>query len=105
MILTLNDCAVATSGDYRRFVTVAGEKVSHIIDTATAKGAAKLAGDTIIAETAIEADALSTAVNVLGPDNGLALIESLSDVECVLITSGPEYRIIKSKGADNFVSQ
>lgn len=103
MVLKLIDCAVATSGDYRRFVTVEGKKVSHIIDTNTATGANKMAGDTIIAKTAIEADALSTAVNVLGPQKGLELIESLPDVECILITL-PDYRIIKSSGAISYVS-
>jgi len=102
MVLKLSDCAVATSGDYRRFVTVAGKKVSHIIDINAAAGASKMAGDTIIAKTAIEADALSTAVNVLGPDKGLDLIETLSDVECILITL-PDYRIIKSKGAQVYL--
>lgn len=103
MVLKLMDYAVATSGDYRRFVTVGGKKVSHIIDTNTAGGANKLAGDTIIAKTALEADALSTAVNVLGPEKGLALIESLAGVECILITAGPEFGVIKSKGADSYI--
>jgi thiamine biosynthesis lipoprotein len=107
MILKLNPdkigSAVATSGDYRRFVTVAGKKVSHIIDKSTAAGANKMAGDTIIAKTAIEADALSTAVNVLGPDKGLAFIESLPDVECILITPAPEFQVLKSSGADAYL--
>jgi thiamine biosynthesis lipoprotein len=103
MVLKLNDCAVATSGDYRRFVTIAGQKVSHIIDTNTAAGAHKMAGDTIIAKTAIEADALSTAVNVLGPQKGLGLIETLSDVECILITPAPEFQILKSSKADEYL--
>ena len=103
MILKLVDFAVATSGDYRRFVTVGGKKVSHIIDTNTAAGANKLAGDTIIAPTSLEADALSTAVNVLGPEKGLELIESLPDVECILITPGPEFSVIKSKGLDAYL--
>jgi len=108
MVLKLNPdkigTAVATSGDYRRFVTVGGKKVSHIIDTNTATGANKLAGDTIIAKTALEADALSTAVNVLGPEKGLELIESLSGVECILITAGPEYKVIKSNGVDAYIN-
>ncbi|MFH1371236.1 MAG: FAD:protein FMN transferase [Planctomycetota bacterium] len=103
MVLKLKDTAVATSGDYRRFVTVGGKKVSHIIDTNTATGAHKLAGDTIIAKTAMDADAISTIVNVLGPGKGLALIGSLPNVECILITQGPEYRIIKSKGASVYI--
>jgi len=100
MVLKLKDMAVATSGDYRRFVMVGGKKVSHIIDTNTATGAHKLAGDTVIAKTAVDADAISTVVNVLGAEKGLTLIESLPDVECILITAGPEYSVIKSNGAD-----
>jgi thiamine biosynthesis lipoprotein len=113
LVLRLKDVAVATSGDYRRFVTIGGKKVSHIIDINTAAGANKLSSDTIIAKTAVDADALSTAVNVLGAEKGLALIESLSgeaqakselpDVECILITTGPDYRVVKSSGADAYI--
>jgi thiamine biosynthesis lipoprotein len=103
IVLKLIDMAVATSGDYRRFVMIDGKKVSHIIDTNTATGADKLASDTIIAKTAVDADALSTVVNVLGPDKGLDLIESLPGTECILITAGPDYRILKSIGADTYL--
>jgi thiamine biosynthesis lipoprotein len=103
MVLKLNDMAVATSGGYRRFVTVDGRRFSHIIDTNTATSANKLASDTIIARTAIDADALSTAVNVLGPEKGLALIESLPDVEAILITAEPQYRVVKSDEADAYL--
>jgi FAD:protein FMN transferase len=103
MVLKLDDMAVATSGDYRRFVKAGGHKVSHIIDANTGGGANELAGDTIIAPTAIEADALSTAVNVLGPEKGLELVEHILDVEAILITPAPEYRIIKSSGVDEYI--
>jgi thiamine biosynthesis lipoprotein len=105
MTLKLKDMSIATSGDYRRFETIGGKKVSHIIDTNTATGAAKLSSDTIIAPSATDADALSTAVNVLGAEKGLALVESLEGVEAILITDAPEYRIIKSKGADVYISR
>jgi thiamine biosynthesis lipoprotein len=107
MVLKLStdkpDMAVATSGDYRRFVKAGGKKVSHIIVPNTAGGADKLSGDTIIAPTAIEADALSTAVNVLGPEKGLDLVQRVLDVEAILITPAPEYRVIKSSGADEYI--
>jgi thiamine biosynthesis lipoprotein len=107
MVLKLStdkpDMAVATSGDYRRFIKAGGRKISHIIDTNTATGANKLSGDTIIAPTAIEADALSTAVNVLGPEKGLDLVERFLDVEVILVTAAPEYRVIKSSGADGYI--
>jgi len=95
--------AVATSGDYRRFVMVAGKKVSHIIDTNTASGASKLSSDTIIAKTAVDADALSTAVNVLGAEKGLALIEAMPDTEAILISSNAKDEIIKTKGAEEYI--
>ena len=105
MVLKLVDCAVATSGDYRRFVMVGGKKVSHIIDTNTATGAGKMASDTIIAPKAVDADALSTAVNVLGAEKGLDLVDSLLGVEAIIITPGPQFRVIKSQGADAYISQ
>jgi len=103
VVLKLEDMAVATSGDYRRFVVAGGKKVSHIIDTSTATGANKLSSDTIIAAKAVDADALSTAVNVLGVEKGLALIESLNGVEAILITAGPDYRVVKSRGIDLYL--
>jgi thiamine biosynthesis lipoprotein len=103
MVLRLDNMAVATSGDYRRFVEAGGQKISHIIDANTAGGANKLSGDTIIAPTATGADALSTAVNVLGPEKGLELVERILDVEAILITPAPEYRVIKSSGVDEYI--
>ncbi len=103
LVLTITDESVATSGDYRRFVKVQGSKESHIIDAGSGKGARKLVSDTIIAPDAITADALSTAVNVLGPDAGLALIESISDVEAILIPVGRDAQPIFSSGAKAYV--
>jgi thiamine biosynthesis lipoprotein ApbE len=91
------------SGDYRRFVTIDGKRHSHIIDTNTATGANKLSSDTILAANAVDADALSTAVNVMGAERGLALVESLDGVEAILITTGPEYKVVKSRGADRYL--
>jgi thiamine biosynthesis lipoprotein len=103
MVLKLVNCAVATSGDYRRFVMVGGKKVSHIIDTNTATGASKMASDTIIAPKAVDADALSTAVNVLGAEKGLDLVDSLLGVEAIIVTR--EGKVIKSNGVDAYLSQ
>lgn len=103
MVLKVNDMAVSTSGDYRRFVTIGGKKYSHIIDTNTATGANKLSSDTILAANAVDTDALSTAVNVMGAEKGLALVESLDGVEAILITVGPEYKVVKSGGADAYL--
>lgn len=104
LVLALTDRSVATSGDYRRFTQVHGEKQSHILDTSTGKGANKLVSDTIIASDATTADALSTAVNVLGPEKGLALIERVPDVEAILIPVNHSEPIF-STGAKAYVEK
>jgi len=103
LVLAITDESVATSGDYRRFVKVQGAKQSHIIDATSGKGADKLVSDTIIAPDATTADALSTAVNVLGPEKGLALIERLPDVEAILIPADKAAHPIFSTGANVYV--
>ena len=70
-ILSLRDCAVATSGDYRHWVEVRGRRLSHTIDPA--RGAPLLeppASVTVLAPTCAEADAWATALMVLGEDKG-----------------------------------
>lgn len=66
--------AVATSGDYDRYFEHDGRRYSHIIDPRTGWPVAGVAATTVIAPTAMAADALSTAVFVLGAEAGLALI-------------------------------
>ena len=70
-ILTLQDAAVATSGDYRHWVTVQGRDLSHTMDPA--RGAPLLAPPasvTVIAPTCAEADAWATALMVKGVEAG-----------------------------------
>ncbi len=103
LVLEIADASVATSGDYRRFALVKGRRQSHILDTHSGRSAAKLVSDTIIAPNATSADALSTAVNILGPDAGLALIERLPGIEAILIPAGHETSLIYSSGARAYV--
>jgi FAD:protein FMN transferase len=81
------DIAVVTSGDYERFFEQDGVRYHHILDPATGYPTRSLASVTVVAPTAVVADALSTALFVLGPERGMALIESLPGVEAVLITT------------------
>jgi thiamine biosynthesis lipoprotein len=103
LVLAITDEGVATSGHYRRFVKVHGERQSHILDTHTGRGAARLASVTIIAPDAISADALSTAVSVLGQEKGLALIETLPNIEAILIPAGPAAQPIFTTGAGSYI--
>jgi len=68
--------SVSTSADYARGLTIAGRPYSHIIDPRTGQPVAGMQSVTVIAPTAAEADALSTALYVLGPEDGRRLAEA-----------------------------
>lgn len=73
-VLALQDAAVATSGDYRHWVEVQGQRLSHTMDPK--RGAPLItspASVTVVARTCAEADAWATALTVLGPDKGARL--------------------------------
>ena len=74
--VSLTDRAMATSGDYRNFFVAGGVRYSHTIDPRTGRPVPDgLASASVVAETCAEADALATAVMVLGADDGAALLE------------------------------
>lgn len=75
-VIELSNGAMATSGDYRNFTVVDGTRYSHTIDPTTGRPVThQLASVSVVADTCAEADALATALNVLGPQRGLALAE------------------------------
>ncbi|MBU0649485.1 FAD:protein FMN transferase [Patescibacteria group bacterium] len=94
-LIELRDGAVATSGDYERYYTP-DMKIHHIVNPRTGYSATEVISATVIAESATQADALATAVFVLGPEDGIKLVESLPDTEALLITENKT--IIKSSG-------
>ena len=72
----LRDAAIATSGDYRNFFEHDGRRYSHVIDPRTGWPVAHdLASVTVVGPTAARADALATALLVLGPVAGMELAE------------------------------
>ena len=100
--LPVTDKGMATSGDYERFFEIDGKKYCHIMDPRTGRPVEGMLSATVVAETAMEADALSTAVFVLGGDKGMRLIEDLPGIEAMLIVrdadSPEQFRIILSSG-------
>ncbi len=77
-MLRASDVAVATSGDYRNFFEDAGKHYSHIIDPRTGRPVSHaLTGVTVVSKTTAFADAMATALLVLGPEDGFALAEEL----------------------------
>jgi len=74
--LELTDAAIATSGDYRKFFIVDGRRYSHLIDPRTGWPVDHgLASVTVIGGSAMQCDALSTALLVMGPEAGFAFAE------------------------------
>ncbi len=77
-VINVGEGAVATSGDYRNFFEANGSRYSHIIDPRSgAPVRHELASVTVVAATAEEADAWSTALMVLGSNSGLNLANNL----------------------------
>lgn len=101
--LKISNEAVTTSGNYRRFVVIDGSRHSHIINPAIADSADELSSVTVIASRAVDADAMATAVSVLGRIKGLELIENTADTEAILILNRPEAEIITTSGAGKYL--
>jgi thiamine biosynthesis lipoprotein len=77
--------AVATSGDYKKFFFRGGERYHHILTPSTGLPARECQSVTIIAPSAMDADALATSVFVLGPKKGFALLEHFPDVQAIIV--------------------
>ncbi len=88
--MTAKDSAVATSGDYERYFVKAGIRYHHILDPFTGFPAEKCRSVTVLHRELMWADALATAVFVLGPEKGMALVEELPDAEALIIDSKGE---------------
>jgi thiamine biosynthesis lipoprotein len=72
-IVPISDMAIATSGDYRNYYEVEGRRIAHILDPRTGEPLThRLASVTVVDDLAVRADALSTALMVLGPEAGFA---------------------------------
>lgn len=84
--VTLSYAAIATSGDTQRFVEVEAVRYSHIIDPATGLGLRQRIGASVIGPSGTSADALASALCVLGAERGLALAESLPGIEARIVT-------------------
>jgi thiamine biosynthesis lipoprotein len=74
--LNLSGVGLATSGDYRNYFEIDGQRYSHTINPTTGRPIThKLASVTVIADSTAYADAVATAINVMGPAKGLLMAE------------------------------
>ena len=95
--------AIVTSGDYERFFERDGLRYHHILDPQSGQPASALVSVTVVAPTAVQADALSTALFVLGPERGMVLVEELPGVEALLVN--PRLELLISSGLRSLVEQ
>ncbi len=79
------EAAVATSGDYEKFFMKDGERYHHILVPSTGMPARECQSVTIVAPSAMDADALATAIFVLGPQKGFALLTQLPNVHALIV--------------------
>ena len=94
--------STVTSGIYERGFDLDGVRYHHLLSSETGWPVQNtLASVTIVSDSSMEGDALSTAAFVLGEEDGVKLIESLDSVEAVFITR--ERGVIKTSGADNWI--
>jgi thiamine biosynthesis lipoprotein len=84
--LTLSRTAVSTSGDAEQFLVIDGSRESHIIQPATGRGTTGVRSVTVIGPDPALADALATALTVLGPARGLDLARRLPNTQASIFT-------------------
>lgn len=101
--VTLDDRAVATSGNYEQFMTVNGKHYTHIIDPRSGYPVEDVVSVTVIAATAMEADGLSTGFFVLGAEEGIALANTIPQIETLIIReNNGSFDSFKSDGFSKF---
>ena len=103
-VVRLRGCAFATSGDYRIFFEVNGNRYSHVIDPKTGYPVSNgVVSVSIIAETCTFADGLSTAIMVMGHEKGLELVNQLGGVEGLIVVEKMDGSLTDyySKGFNN----
>ena len=94
--MPLEDAAFSTSGDYERFFEEGGVRYHHILDPRTGMSPHAVRSVTIIASNATRTDGLSKTVFILGPEKGLAFINSLPDADAIVIAA--DGKVSYSKG-------
>jgi thiamine biosynthesis lipoprotein len=85
-VITIDDVGIATSGDYRNYFEREGVRYSHTINPRTGRPIDhELASVTVVDSSAMTADALATALMVLGPEEGYRLAERENIAACFII--------------------
>ena len=90
--LSLRNAAVSTAGDAEQFVEIGGVRYAHIVDPRTGLGLTRRISVTVVAPEGATADSLDTAVAVLGPAEGLPLVEATAGAAALIVRRGDDGR-------------
>ena len=88
---------IATSGNYENFVVIGGKSYGHIVDPRTGRTVDHVLSVTVVAPSAMEADALSTGLFVLGPGESRLLLEELPGVRAVFAMEDDSFEFMGSR--------
>ncbi len=94
--LTITDMAIATSGNYEKYVLIDGKRYSHTIDPKTGLPVHGIKSVTIISPNAEIADAMATPVMVMGIKVGLDMINQLKGISCIIIDDNDKVHTSKN---------
>ncbi|MEC9298363.1 MAG: FAD:protein FMN transferase [Gemmatimonadota bacterium] len=100
-VVQLQGESVATSGDYVQYLTP-DMSLHHIIDPRTGSSPGHTSGVSVVAPSAMAADALSTAALVLGPRDGMELLDRLEGIEGMIVTK--DQAVLRSRGLDQYTA-
>ncbi len=108
VVINLENMAIATSGNYRKYYERDGMRFSHTIDPRTGYPVEhNLLSVTVLAENAALADAYATAFMVMGYEGAIALIETTKAMEAYLIWSGHDggFEVYASEGLSELITE
>jgi thiamine biosynthesis lipoprotein len=83
--IKITGLAVATSGNYEKFILIDGKKYSHTINPRTGLPVSGIKSVTIITTNAEIADAMATPVTIMGVKAGLGMINQIKDIEAIIV--------------------
>lgn len=99
--LNISNMAIATSGNYEKYVMINGKKYSHTIDPKTGLPVTGIKSVSIISPSAELADAMATPVMVMGVRVGLDLINQLNQIACIIIDDNSQIHCSKNINIKN----
>ena len=91
--MDLSDATFSTSGDYERAFVRDGRRYHHILDPDTGEPAPRSRSVTVVSERAVLADAVAKGIFILGPEEGMALVERLPGIEAVIVGADNQVRV------------